>query len=172
MEKKHKIIIIVLIIVIALIAGIAYMLISNNTSNNKEYDNMKTFKFNGVFTMSVPKDSKFLKSWNKSDKNNLELFSGYEYYDKKYELSVLTANSPIMNSKNTDYLLGGLNKTENVTVEKEGNLTILQNDNYQNMPGKIKTKYRVFINNGNNLVVVAGNDLDLLKSMANSIKFC
>ena len=88
MEKNHKIIIVGLIIVIiALVVGLAYMMVGNNLSGGGNVpEGMERYNFDSVFSMAVPKDSKFLKTVNSSALDTVGY--GASFFDKNNEIYV------------------------------------------------------------------------------------
>ena len=96
MEKRDKIIIAGLVIVIiALLAGLAYMFMGSNMSaGDGAPEGMKMYDFNSEFKMAVPKDARFLKSWNNS--GDVIFGMGYSYFDKNNEISVSYIDSPVV----------------------------------------------------------------------------
>lgn len=176
MEKKDKIIIVVLVIVIAaLLACLAFLFIGNDFSNGdgSAPDGMKFYDFNSEFKMAVPKNVKFLKSWNATDDN---LFGeGYSYFDKNNEIAVLFVYSPGITHDLVDNMMNMSSSAGNVTFEYEGDLIIGHNVKANGKVGKSldDTNFTetVLLQKGHMLVGVSGNDLDLIKSMINTIEF-
>ena len=175
MEKRDKTIIVGLIIVIILLVmGIASFFITDNNSNGKTASSgMKIYDFNSEFTMEVPKNSNFLKGWN----NVSEFNFGDEYYylDKSNKFSVIYVSSPLITHELFDNSMNISNKSGNVSVEFEGDLKVIHN---LNNTGKIgnslddtEFKYNILLQKGHMIVIVSGNDLGFIKSMANTIKF-
>lgn len=174
MERKHKIIIISLIIVIiALIAGISYMLMGNGFSSEESVpDGMQRYDFDSRFTMVVPEDARFLKDWEASV---LGLDQSIIYFDKHNKFAVAYANSPMVTKDLVDYTVEYANASGNSTIELDGDLIISHELKNSGKIGKTyedsEFKYAILLQNGHELVLVAGNDLNSVKSMANSIKF-
>lgn len=176
MEKSHKIIIVGLVIVIiALVAGLAYMLTGNNLSAEKGSvpEGMKMYDFNSEFKMAVPKDVKFLKQWNNSE--DILFGQGYTYFDKNNEIAVMYVDSPLITHELIDAWVKADNSSGNATFDFEGDLIISHNIKNN---GKIaknledsKFKEAIFLQKGHMLVGVSGNDLNLTKSMINTIEF-
>ncbi|WP_407424055.1 hypothetical protein [Methanobrevibacter sp.] len=176
MEKNHKIIIVGLIIVIiALIAGIAYMTMGNSSPSKgggNAPDGMQIYDFNSEFKMSVPKNAKFLKEWNYTDPI---WGSGYSYFDKDNEFAILYVDTPLITHEFANAMVDAMNKSGNGTFEVDGDLLICHNlkangkvgDNLENT----NFTERIVLQKGHQVVGVSGNDLDLIKSMANTIKF-
>ena len=176
MEKRDKIIIVGLIIVIlALIAGLCYMLMGNNSSagNGSIPDGMEVYAFNSEFKMAVPEDARFLKQWNLT--GEILFGSGYTYFDKDNEIQIAYADSPLVTHEFLDALVNAGNSSGNVTFEFEGDMIIAHNiknsGKVTSNPDDAEFKETIFIQKGHMMVGISGNDLDLIKSMANSIEF-
>jgi len=176
MEKKDKIIIGALIVVIiVLVAGLAFMFSGNNLSNGggTAPEGMKMYDFNSEFKMAVPKDTKFLKTWNETEGTLLSM--GYTYFDKNNEIAVIYAYSPIITHDFLDSMNNVSVAAGNVSIEKEGDLII---SHFLKANGKVgKTldnsnfTESVMLVKGHMIVGVSGNDLDLIKSMINTVEF-
>ena len=176
MEKSHKIIIVGLVIVIiALVAGLAYMLTGNNLSagNGSVPEGMKMYDFNSEFKMAVPKDAKFLKQWNKSE--DMMFGQGYAYFDRNNEIQVLYADSPMITHEFVDAFVKAGNSSGNATFEFEGDLIIAHNiknsGKMAKTPEDSEFKESIILQRGHMIVGVLGNDLNLTKSMINTIEF-
>lgn len=176
MEKKDKIIIGALIVVIiALVAGLAFMFSGNNFSNGggSAPEGMKMYDFNSEFKMAVPEDVRFLKTWNNSD--DMVLGMGYNYFDKHNKISVNYANSPMVNSEIVDGMVKVANSSGNYTIVKEGNMIISHNTKNNGKMAKTSVDSNftesIIVQKGHLLIVIDGNDMDLIKSMANSIEY-
>ena len=176
MEKSHKIIIVGLVIVIiALVAGLAYMLTGNNLSsgNGSVPEGMKMYDFNSEFKMAVPKDVKFLKQWNKSD--DMMFGQGYTYFDRNNEIQVAYSNSPMITHEFINTLVNLSNSSGNATFEFEGDLIIghfIKNSGkISKTPEDSEFKESIILQRGHMIVGVSGNDLNLTKSMINTIEF-
>lgn len=175
MERKHKIIIISLVIVIvALAAGLAYMLLGNGFSGEENVpDGMQRYDFDSAFTMLVPDDVRFLKEWNTSF---MEGFGqGTSYFDKNNKFSVIYGYSPILTKNFIKGFINLENASGNITFENEGDLIIIHNLNHGGKVAKTlddsEFKYSILLQRNHEVVTINGNDLDFIKSMANSIKF-
>lgn len=176
MEKSDKIIIAGLVIVIiALVAVLAFMFTGNNLSMGEGAapDGMKIYDFNSEFKMAVPKDVKFLKSWNNSDD---DIFNqGYVYFDEDNEISVLYADSPFITHELIDAMMNAGNSSGNFTYEVDGDLIIAHhvknNGKVGNSDEDSNFTESIFLQKGHMIVRVSGNDLDLIKSMINTIEF-
>ncbi len=177
MEKNHKIIIIGLIIVIiALVTGIAYMFMGNSLTGNgggNVPDGMQMYDFNSVFKMAVPKNAKFLKEWN--EVNDFDMGDAYSYLDKDNQFSVLCGYSQLINRGVVNSLVQISNKSGNSTFDFEGDLIISHNVKASGKVGDSQQdcdfKETIILQKGHELIVVSGNDLDLIKSMVNTIEF-
>ena len=174
MERKHKIIIISLIIVIiALVVGLSYMLMGNGFSFGEESvpDGMQRYDFDSRFTMLVPDDARFLKEWN-----NSEIFGqSIIYFDKNNKFAVSYTNSPLIAEGFVDYTVEYANASGNATFEFDGDLIIGHSLKNNGKIGKTlddsKFKYGVLLKRGHEFILINGNDLDSIKSMARSIEF-
>ena len=176
MEKSHKIIIAGLIIVIiALVAGLAYMLTGNNLSigNGSVPEGMKMYDFNSEFKMAVPKDVKFLKQWNNSD--DVVFGQGYSYFDKNNKIGVMYVDSPLITHEFIDALVKAANSSGNATFEFDGDLIIghfIKNSGKMaKNPNDSEFKESIILQRGHMIVGVSGNDLNLIKSMINTVEF-
>lgn len=175
MERKHKIIIISLVIVIvALAAGLAYMLLGNGFSGGESVpEGMQRYDFDSRFTMVVPDDVKFLKEWDRDTEFNFG--QGTSYFDKSHKIGIVYANSPIITDALVNYVIDYGNESSNTTIEYDGDLIIAHN--IKNNGKMAKTldksnfKYAIFSQKNHEIIIIQGNDLDLIKTMANSIKF-
>lgn len=174
MEKKDKIIIIGLIIVIiALSIGIASMFIGNNGSNDTNVpQGMHMHDFNSEFKMAVPNNVHFLKEWNKTGEYNFA--QTYSYFDKNNEFAVSYIDSPLITHEFINNMIEMGNKTVNSTVKYEGDLIIIHNlDSNGKIVDSENSNFTdaIILQKDHIVVGVSGNDLDFLKSMANTIQF-
>ena len=176
MEKSHKIIIVgLVIVVIAMVAGLAYMLTGNNLSAEKGSvpEGMKMYDFNSEFKMAVPKDVKFLKQWNKSE--DMMFGQGYTYFDKNNKIMVAYSNSPMITHEFIDTMVNISNSSGNATFEFDGDLIIghfIKNSGKMaNNPNDSEFKESIILQRGHMIVGVSGNDLNLIKSMINTVEF-
>ena len=176
MEKSHKIIIVgLVIVVIAMVAGLAYMLTGNNLSAEKGSvpEGMKMYDFNSEFKMAVPKDVKFLKQWNKSE--DMMFGQGYTYFDKNNKIMVAYSNSPMITHEFIDTMVNISNSSGNATFDFEGDLiichSIKNSGKMAKNPEDSKFKEVILLQKGHMLVGVSGNDLNLIKSMINTVEF-
>lgn len=175
MEKKDKIIIVALIIVIiALVAGLVFLFMGNDFSNDggSVPSGMKIYDFNSEFKMAVPEDVRFLKTWNTSD---LPISGGYSYFDRNNKIAINFADSPMVNQEFIRNLVNIANSTGNSTIEYDGDMIICHNIKNN---GKVASTQEdsnftesIMVQKGHLLIVVAGNDLDLIKSMAKTIVY-
>lgn len=174
MEKNHKIIIIILIIaIIALLASLAYIFMGNNltASDGNVPKGMQRYNFDSGFTMLVREDVKFLKSWEHNGLGTKKI-----YYDESKNYAVQYSQSDMFNNNISDELSKSLNSSGEYELSTEGNLKIFKvlnkSDKFDTGNGKLKHfKYRILIQEGNKYIIMSGNNLDSLKTMANSIKF-
>ena len=176
MEKSHKIIIVgLVIVVIAMVAGLAYMLTGNNLSAEKGSvpEGMKMYDFNSEFKMAVPKDVKFLKQWNNSE--DMIFGQGYTYFDKNNEIEVRYVDSPMVTNELIDAWVKAGNSSGNATFDFEGDLiichSIKNSGKMAKNPEDSKFKEVILLQKGHMLVGVSGNDLNLIKSMINTVEF-
>ena len=176
MEKSHKIIIVGLVIVIiALVAGLAYMFSGNSQSigNGSVPEGMKMYDFNSEFKMAVPNDAKFLKQWNNSD--DMVFAQGYKYFDQDNEIEVVYADSPLVTHELIDAFVKAGNSSGNMTFDFDGDLIIAHNIKNSGAisknPEDCEFKESIILQKEHILVRVSGNDLDLIKSMMNTIEF-
>lgn len=173
---KNKIIIVGLIIaIVALIAGLAIALTgSNNSSASQASEGMELYNFDSAFTMEVPNGTKFLKT--RIDVNETGIVSEgifKDYFSKNKEFEICYMDSHMLNDERVNYILAI--DEENVTTEHDGDFII---QHYSDSSGKIgKTwetsdfKESIAIHKGTELIIIEGNDIDLIKSMAETIKF-
>ena len=175
MEKKEKIIIIGLVIVIiALAIGVASMFIGNKGSNDANVpQGMQMYDFNSEFKMAVPNNVHFLKQWNKSAE--FDFGYSYLYFDKNNEFEVRSVDSPMVTHEIIDGMMELDNQSGNTTSEFEGDLIILHhvkaNGKVGNSPENSNFTESIVLQKGHQMVTLSGNDLDLLKSMINTIEF-
>lgn len=177
MEKNHKIVIIGLIIVIiALVAGIAYVTMGNNLTSNtggNAPDGMQMYDFNSAFEMAVPKNAKFLKEWG--GVNDIDFGDGYSYLDKDNEFCVVYTNSPMVTHEFVSSMVQISNNSGNCTFDFEGDFIVVHNVKADGKIGDSRDdsdfKESVMLQKGHQMVVISGNDLDKIKSMANTVKF-
>ena len=176
MEKSHKIIIVgLVIVVIAMVAGLAYMLTGNNLSAEKGSvpEGMKMYDFNSEFKMAVPKDVKFLKQWNNSE--DMMFGQGYTYFDKNNKIMVAYSNSPMITHEFIDTMVNISNSSGNATFEFDGDLIIghfIKNSGKMaKNPNDSEFKESIILQRGHMIVGVSGNDLNLIKSMINTVEF-
>ena len=176
MQKREKIIILGLIIlIIGLLVGLTTILINNNSffDNDKVLDGMQKYDFNSIFKMDVPKNVRFLKEWN-----NTEEFSfgdSYTYLDKKNKFAVSYADSPIITHELVNSFLESQNKSGNITFKYDNDMIIAHNKKNNGKIGKTFEncyfKERIIVQKGHTIIFIYGNDLDFIKSMADTIEF-
>ena len=175
MEKRDKIIIAGLVIVIiALLACLAYMFMGNNMSaGDGAPEGMKMYDFNSEFKMAVPKDVRFLKSWNNS--GDVIFGMGYSYFDKNNEILVSYIDSPLVTHEVIDTMVNVTNSSGNATFEFEGDMIISHNVKNNGKVGNSAEESNftetILLQKGHMAVGILGNDLDLIKSMAKTIEF-
>lgn len=178
MKKEKWIIIGLIIVVIALIAGIAFMFLGGDASNNGSNvsEGMEIFNFDSLFTMEVPENTKFLKSslLGVEDGIYANLGISKSYFSKNNEFCVRYIHSGVFDKNAIIQLVNGSAK-DDVTFEESGNMIIAHN---KNSDGKVGNDYEntnftdmVVVYKGLDIVVLSGNDADLIKSMADTIEF-
>ena len=175
MERKYLPLIVgLLILILVLIAAITFVLIDNTSMNGNQVDieGMKMFDFNSEFKMAVPENAKFLKSWDNLD--NIFTGKGYTYFDKDNEIKIVYVQSPIVTSELIDSMVDERNSSGNSTIEIDGDLIIAHNVKNNGEVGQSaldsNLKHTILIKKGHLLIGVSGNNLDLIKSMVNTIK--
>ena len=176
MERKYQIIIISLVIVIIALAGcFVYMAMGGNflTKSASIPQGMEMYDFNSEFKMAVPANAKFLKTWNNSE--DFLFDQAYSYFDKNNEIAINYMDSPFITHEFVDEFIKMGNSSGNATIDYEGNLIIVHNIKNNGKVGKTfensNFKENIFIQKGHMMVFVAENDLDKIKSMANTIEF-
>ena len=160
-----------------------YVYFANNLYlfDNKYYNNgkgsvpegMKMYDFNSEFKMAVPKDVKFLKQWNKSE--DMMFGQGYTYFDKNNKIMVAYSNSPMITHEFIDTMVNISNSSGNATFEFDGDLIIghfIKNSGKMaKNPNDSEFKESIILQRGHMIVGVSGNDLNLIKSMINTVEF-
>lgn len=175
MEKKEKIIIIGLVIVIiALAIGVASVIMWGIDSNNSKIpQGMEKYDFDSEFTMAVPDDARFIKEWNRTDE--FILAEGKSYFDSANKFSVVYVDSPMVTNEFVNTIMGIANNSGNVTFEVKNDYIVLHNLESNGHVGKSLEDSNftdiILIQKGHEIVVLSGNDLNLLKSMAETVKF-
>ncbi len=177
MNKREKIIIFgLIIIIIVLLVGLTTLSLGNNyfSNNDKSIDGMQKYDFNSVFKMDVPDNVRFLKEWNNTDEFGFG--DGYTYFDKKNKFAVHYAESPMITHEFVNSLLESVNKSGNFTFEHDNDMIIVHMKKNNGKIGKTfeKTHFKegILVQKGHTLIMIQGNDLDFIKSMANTIEFC
>lgn len=134
---------------------------------------MEMYDFNSEFKMAVPANAKFLKTWNNSE--DFLFDQSYSYFDKNNEIAISYIDSSLITHEFVDEFIKMGNSSGNATVEYEGDLIIVHNIKNNGKVGKTfensKFKEGIAIQKGHMMVLIAGNDLDKIKSMANTIEF-
>lgn len=172
MERNNIIIIGLIIVIIALVAGLAYMLMEDNLSfgEGSVPEGMQEYNFNSMFTMAVPEGAKFLKEFNNSGSG-----LSANYFDKNNEIAVSYLFSPIISSNNINFMINITNSSSNSSIEHDGDLIIIHhlksNGELGNDLENSNFTYSVFLYKNHVLIVIQGNDLELLKTMAHTLKF-
>lgn len=136
---------------------------------------MEMYDFNSEFKMAVPANAKFLKTWNNTD-DGFQVEHSYSYFDKNNEIAIGYVDSPLVTHEFVDNLIKNEDLNKNVTIECEGDLIIIHNikkdGNISKTFENSNFKEGILIQKDHTLVFVAGNDLDKIKSMVNTIEFC
>ena len=174
MGKNDKIIIIGLIVVIiALIAGLAYMFMGNNlsASDGNVPNGMQRYNFDSIFTMTVPKNVKFLKEFNATN----EFGQAATYFDSSDEFAISYMYSPMITHEFINYTETFANASGNSTFEFEGDLVIAHNLKNNGKIGNdfesSNFTYMVLVQRGHEIVSINGNDLDSIKSMIKTLEW-
>ncbi len=175
MNKKEKIIIFgLIIIIIVLLVGLTTLSLGNFSNNDKSIDGMQKYDFNSVFKMDVPDNVRFLKEWNNTDESSFG--DGYTYFDKKNKFAVHYAESPMITHESVNSVLESGNKSGNITFEHDNDMIIVHWNKNNGKIGKTfeKSKFKegIIVQKGHTIIFIYGNDLDFIKSMANTIEFC
>ena len=173
MEKRDKIIVIGLIIVIlALVAGLAYMFMGNNlsVSDSSVPQGMQKYDFDSAFTMNVPKDVKFLKTWNVTGLGITKI-----YYNKENKFCVFYAQSDMIDEVFVENAADTLNSSGKYDVSVDGGLKVFKvldkKEKFDIGNGEKHFDYRVLKSVKSGYVIISGDNIDSLKQMANSISF-
>ncbi len=124
--------------------------------------------FGGYFSMDVPKDIKFQEEINVTNESGIKNVFLAELNDK---ISVFYMDSQMFGEDSSAWyyqtMFEGMNPDLTRCYEsREGNLTILEPEVHNN-----KNFPLVGTNQGNKIIVVVGEDLDLIKEIGHSIKF-
>ena len=174
MDKNKIIIVGLIIVIVALIAGLAIALTGNNSGVSQASEGMEIYNFDSAFTMEVPNGTKFLKT--RIDINETGIVSEgilKDYFSKNKEFEVYYVDSHMLNDERVNYVLAL--DDENATYEQDGDFII---QHYPDSSGKVgKTwetsdfKESIAIHKGTELIIIEGNDIDFIKSMAKTIKF-
>jgi hypothetical protein len=183
MEKNKIMIIGLVIVIIALIAGIAIALTGNNNalgssensiSNYETSEGMEIYNFDSAFSMEVPNGTVFLKT--RMDGNGTGIISegnAKDYFSKDNEFEIYYIESHMLNDERVNYILA-LDEG-NVTTEQDGDLLIIHDHDASGKVGKTwettEFKEAISIYKGTKFILIEGNDIDLIKSMAKTIKF-
>lgn len=175
MDKNKIIIIGIVIVIIALIAGIAIALTGNGSNGVSEASKgMDIYNFDSVFTMEVPENTTFLKTWLDANESGIITEGDVaDFFSKNKEFEVYYIDSHMLNDARVDYILAV--DDGNITTEQDGDLIIIHDPTSSGKVGKTwettEFKEAVAIHKGTKLVLIEGNDPDFIKSMANTIKF-
>lgn len=169
MEKNKIIIIGLVVVIVALIAGLAFMLTGNGNSFDTQVpEGMQEYDFDSAFTMVVKDDAKFLKTW---DSNAVAIQKVYFNKEDNYAVSLFESDYV---TNNMELLSSVRNDTDNFEIIEDGDVRIVK---VLDKSIKVNTgnsekyfTYQASTIKGNKMIQVAGNDLDSLKEMANTIK--
>ena len=181
MEKNKIMIIGLIIVIIALIAGIAIALTGNNNntlgssedsiSNYEASEGMELYNFDSAFVMEVPNGTVFLKTrMNGNDTGILSEGTVKDYFSKD---KIYYIESHMLNDERVNYILAL--DDGNVTTEQDGDLLIIHDHDASGKVGKTwettEFKEAISIHKGTKFLLIEGNDIDFIKSMAETIKF-
>lgn len=129
---------------------------------------LEDHNFKGYFSMKIPKNVHFEKQDDISDENGLKIVS-LEYFSD--DLAIMYMDTPVYTENSSEFfyqtffesICPDLNKCYET---QEGNLTILE-------PKKINDEHlpMVGVSSGNEIVIIMGKDLDLMKEMGESVDF-
>ena len=126
--------------------------------------------------MEVPENTKFLKTsvLENEDGVYVNLVNFKSYFSKNNEFSVRYIHSGLFDKNSLIQFVYGSTK-DDVNFEESGNMIIAHN---KNSDGKVGNDFEntnftdeVIVYKGLDIVVVSGNDADLIKSMADTIEF-
>lgn len=168
---KNKIIIAGLAVVIIALIGAIGIFLTSHSSNVSE--GMERYNFDSAFTMDVPEGTVFLKTW--WDEEDTILTEGIfkDYFSKDNEFYVNYINSRMLNDERINYMF--LEDLGNISTEESGDYLIVH---YHDATGKVgknidKSDFKeaLIIHKGSELIELEGNDINFLKSMADTIKF-
>ena len=151
------------ILMISLLIGMACMGIVCAKESMKTHD-FKDFK------MDVPKDSNFVKQ----PLEDLDDDMGFEekaYLDEKNQIVINYGYFPIATDDNVylfyQFAFESLNPDLNQSIEyQEDNLRIIEPNSNSDMYFSL-----VGVNSGSEMVMLFGDDVNLLKTMAHSVEF-
>ena len=100
---------------------------------------------------------------------------GYSYFDRDNKIMVAYVDSPMITHELVDTLINASNSSGNNTFDFEGDLIISHNTKNSGKVAKTledsEFKESIILQKGHMLIGVSGNDLDLIKSMMNTIEF-
>lgn len=130
--------------------------------------NLENHNFNNYFSMKIPKDISFEKENDSSHENGFDM--DYLTYASD-ELVIMYFNTPIYteNSSQAFYQMMFESIYPDLSEcyeSQEGNLTIIEPKNIDEMHIPI-----VGSSSGTEIVIIAGQDLKLIKQMGKSIDF-
>ena len=129
---------------------------------------LKDHNFKDYFSMKIPKNAHFQKQNDSSHENGLDMIS-LSYISQ--DLVIFYENATLFSENSSKFLYQSMFESSMPDLDEcyeyqEGNLTILE-------PKKIDDTHfpLVGITSGNEYVIIAGKDLDLIKKMGKSVDF-
>lgn len=134
-------------------------------------DSMKNQKFGKEFKMDVPNDSKFAQQALEADENEEVPLNEKVYFDEKTQIMIDYANSSMFSENNTaifyQYVFESINVDLNQSYEyQEGDIRVIEPVTKSNLYFSM-----VGVTSGNQIVLLFGDDVNLMKKMAHSIEF-
>ena len=130
--------------------------------------NFDNHDFDGYFTMDVPSGATFQKDINETNEEGIKLIMA-SYMNN--DLAVMYMESPTFSENSSAWFYQSFFESICPDLDKcyesqEGNLTILE-------PKKINDEHlpMVGVSSGNEIVIIMGKDLDLIKEMGESVDF-
>ncbi|MBE6502204.1 MAG: hypothetical protein E7Z79_07150 [Methanobrevibacter thaueri] len=129
---------------------------------------LETHEFGDYFSMKIPKNVHFEKDKNISHENGMDTIF-LEYMSEDLDISYI--NNPIVTENSSEFFYQSLFESIYPELDEcyeyqEGNLTIL-------MPKKINDMHfpMVGTSSGNEIVIIMGKDIDMIKEMGKSVDF-
>ena len=129
---------------------------------------LKDHNFKDYFSMKIPKNAHFQKQNDSSHENGLDMIS-LSYISQ--DLVIFYENATLFSENSSKFLYQSMFESSMPDLDEcyeyqEGNLTILE-------PKKIDDTHLAMVgtSSGNEYVIIAGKDLDLIKKMGKSVDF-